>query len=387
MHRASVAARFDQGFSMSTETDLYQLLEVERTADGATLKASYRRLAMKFHPDRNPGNAEAENRFKAISAAYECLKDPNKRAAYDRYGHAAFERGMGGGGGGQGDFGDLGDIFETIFGSAFGGGAGRTRARRGADLRYDLHVELDEAFHGKSCEIEVEVATTCEPCAGSGATPGTSAKRCDKCNGHGKVRAQQGMFVIERPCHACHGRGEKLESPCRACGGEGRVDKVSKLAVDIPPGVDNGTRIRLTGKGEAGPQGAPPGDLYIFLHVKPHPVFEREGTALFTRVPISFTTAALGETIEIPGLDGVAHAIDIPAGIQSGRQLRKRGAGMPVLQGRGRGDLVVEVTVETPTGLSARQKELLREFRETETGDECPESRGFFERIKGAFSG
>ena len=201
------------------------------------------------------------------------------------------------------------------------------------------------------------------------------------------MRVQQGLFVIERPCHQCNGRGEILESPCKVCGGEGRVDKLNKLNVDIPPGVDSGTRIRLTGKGEAGPQGAPPGDLYIFISVKPHGVFQREGTALFTRVPISFTSAALGTTIDIPGLDGVAHSIEIPAGIQSGRQLRKRGAGMPVLQGRGRGDLVVEIIVETPSKLSARQKELLREFRETETGDECPDSQGFFARLKGAFSG
>ena len=374
----------------TTDTDFYTLLEITREADGATIKSSYRKLAMKYHPDRNRGDGEAETRFKLISAAYEVLKDPQKRAAYDRFGHEAFQRGMSGGGGQQagGDFGDLGDIFETIFGSAFGGGGGgRARARRGADLRYDLAVDLDHAFHGKAVEIEVEVAAACEPCGGSGASPGTSAQRCPKCQGHGKLRVQQGLFVIERPCHQCHGRGEILESPCKHCGGEGRVDKVNKLNVDIPPGVDNGTRIRLTGKGEAGPQGAPPGDLYIFISVKPHGVFQREGTALFTRVPISFTSAALGTTIEIPGLDGVAHSIEIPAGIQSGRQLRKRGAGMPVLQGRGRGDLVVEIVVETPSKLTARQKELLREFRDTETGDECPDSQGFFKRLKGAFSG
>ncbi len=372
----------------TTDTDFYTILEIARDADGATIKSSYRKLAMKYHPDRNRGDGEAETRFKLISAAYEVLKDPQKRAAYDRYGHEAFQRGMSGGGQqAGGDFGDLGDIFETIFGSAFGGGGGRARARRGADLRYDLQVDLDHAFHGKAVEIQVEVSSACDPCSGTGASPGTSAQRCPKCQGHGKLRVQQGLFVIERPCHQCHGRGEILESPCKVCGGEGRVDKLNKLNVDIPPGVDNGTRIRLTGKGEAGPMGAPPGDLYIFIAVKPHPVFEREGTALFTRVPISFTSAALGTTIEIPGLDGLAHSIEIPAGIQSGRQLRKRGSGMPVLQGRGRGDLVVEVMVETPTKLSARQKELLREFRDTETGDECPESQGFFQRLKGALSG
>lgn len=373
---------------MSGEADLYELLGVDRGADGGTIKSAYRKLAMKYHPDRNPGDAEAEARFKAISAAYDILKDDQKRAAYDRYGHAAFQNGGAGPGGmGGQDFSDLGDIFETIFGSAFGGaaGGGRARARRGADLRYDMQVSLEDAFHGKSTDIEVEVSTACSTCSGSGAEPGTSSRRCELCHGAGKVRAKQGFFVIERPCPTCSGSGEVLEAPCRACRGEGRSDTMQTLQVDIPAGVDTGTRIRLSGKGEAGPRGAPAGDLYIFVHVKPHSVFEREGTALFTRVPISFTTAALGDTIEIPGLDGETHAIDIPAGIQSGKQLRKRGAGMPVLQGRGRGDLVVEVQVETPTRLTSRQKEILCEFRETETGEECPQSRGFFDKLKDAF--
>ena len=377
----------------AAEIDFYTLLEVERGADGAAIKSAYRKLAMRWHPDKNPGDAEAEARFKAISVAYDCLKDEQKRAAYDRYGHAAYTQGMAGGGGpggpgGGAEFGDLNDIFETIFGSAFGGGGGgRGRARRGADLRYDLEITLDEAFHGKSTEIEVDVAATCGDCRGSGAEPGTSTRRCGHCHGHGKVRAQQGLFVIERPCSRCHGRGEVLEKACTTCRGEGRVDQERRLTVEVPPGVDNGTRIRLSGKGEAGPQGAPPGDLYIFIHLKKHAVFEREGTALFTRIPVSFTSAALGDVLEIPGIDGEVHQIELPAGIQSGRQLRKRGAGMPVLQGRGRGDLVVEVLVETPTRLTARQKELLREFRDTETGDECPESRGFFDRLKDAFGG
>ena len=369
---------------MSTTVDFYELLEVQRDCDGATLKSSYRKLAMKYHPDRNPGDPEAEAKFKAISVAYDCLKDPQKRAAYDRYGHEAFTQGMGGGGGrGQADFGDIGDIFESIFGGGFGGGgAGRQRARRGADLRYDMEITLDEAFAGKQTEITVEVAQGCEPCGGSGAQPGTGTRRCSMCGGHGKVRAQQGFFVVERTCPTCGGRGEVIEEPCRNCGGEGRVDEEQTLQVTIPPGVDTGTRIRLAGKGEAGPFGSPAGDLYIFLHVARHPVFEREGTTLVSRVPITFTTAALGGQVTIPGIDGAEIAIDIPAGIQSGKQLRKRGAGMPVLQGRGRGDLVVEIGVETPTKLSARQKELLRELQETETGDECPQSKGFFDRIK-----
>ena len=372
---------------MSAEIDFYELLEVERTADDKTLKSAYRKLAMKFHPDKNPGCAESEARFKQINEAYACLSDPQKRAAYDRYGHAAFQQGGAGGGGfggGEG-FSDIGDIFETIFGNAFGGG-GRQQARRGADLRYDMEIGLDEAFHGKTATIEIEVSTACDPCGGSGATPGTGTRRCNLCGGHGKVRAQQGFFMVERTCPTCHGRGEVIESPCRSCGGEGRVDKPQTVEVQIPPGVDTGTRIRLSGKGEAGPFGAPAGDLYIFIHTKRHAVFERDGTTLLTRVPISFTTAALGGEIEIPGLDGARHAITIPAGIQSGKQLRQRGAGMPVLQGRGRGDLIIEIMVETPTRLTARQKELLRELQATETGEECPQSRGFFDRIKDAWS-
>ena len=368
----------------SAEIDFYELLEVSRDADDRTIKSAYRKLAMQYHPDKNPGCAESEARFKAISVAYDCLKDPQKRAAYDRFGHAAFQNGGPGGGHPGADFGDLGDIFETIFGSAFGGG-GRQQPRRGADLRYDMEVTLEEAFHGKSSEIEIEVSQACDTCNGSGATPGTSTRGCKLCGGYGKVRAKQGFFVVERPCQNCHGRGEVLESPCRDCGGEGRVDKPQALKVEIPAGVDTGTRIRLSGKGEAGPRGAPPGDLYIFIHVKPHSVFQRDGTTLGTRVPISFTTAALGGCVKIPDLNGETNTIDIPAGIQSGKQLRQRGAGMPILQGRGRGDLVVEIQVETPTRLSKAQRDLLEQFRDTETGDECPESKGFFDRLKGVF--
>ena len=370
---------------MSAEIDFYELLEVERTADEKVLKSAYRRLAMRFHPDKNPGDAAAETKFKQINEAYACLSDAQKRAAYDRFGHAAFQQGgAGASGGGGAEFGDLGDIFETIFGNAFGGG--RQQARRGADLRYDMEISLEDAWTGKTTEIAVEVSQKCEPCAGSGATPGTSARRCNMCGGQGKVRAQQGFFMVERACPTCHGRGEVIESPCRHCRGEGRVDTPQRLEVQVPPGVDNGTRIRLSGKGEAGPNGAPAGDLYIFIHVARHAMFEREGTTLMTRAPISFTTAALGGSIELPGLDGSRHTIEIPAGIQSGKQLRKRGAGMPVLQGRGSGDLVVEIQVEPPTKLNASQRELLREFQGTETGDECPQSKGFFNRIKDAWN-
>ena len=379
---------------MATTKTYYETLGVARDAEGATLKSAYRKLAMKYHPDRNPGDPVAEAEFKACAEAYEVLKDPQKRAAYDRYGHDAFTQGMSGGagpggfGGGQGDFGDIGDIFETIFGSAFGGGGrggARQQNRRGADLRYDMEITLDEAFHGKSTQIEIEVSTACETCDGTGATPGTSERTCTMCHGRGAVRAKQGPFVVERPCPSCNGRGVVLEDPCKDCKGEGCVDTVQTLEVEIPPGVDTGTRIRLAGKGEAGPRGAPAGDLYIFIHVKRHAVFEREGTTLATRVPITFTTAALGGSVDIPDLDGNINTLDIPVGIQSGKQLRVRGAGMPVLQGRGRGDLVVEIKVETPTKLSRAQKEILEQFRETETGEECPESRGFFSKLKDAF--
>ena len=374
----------------TTEIDYYEQLGIARDADGATIKSAYRKLAMKFHPDRNQGCKDNEDKFKAVSEAYECLKDPQKRAAYDRFGHAAYKQGMNGGGSGGGhpgaDFGDIGDIFETIFGSAFGG-RGRAQARRGADLRYDMEISLEEAFDGKSTEIEIEVSQSCETCHGSGATPGTQARSCNLCGGQGKVRAKQGFFVVERACPNCHGRGEVITSPCRDCRGEGVVDLPQKLEVNIPPGVDTGTRIRLSGKGEAGPNGAPAGDLYIFVHVKQHPIFVREGTTLATRVPISFTKAALGGSITIPGLDGDEVVMEIPAGIQSGKQLRHRGAGMPVLQGRGRGDMVVEIAVETPTKLSKEQRVLLEQFRELETGEECPESRGFFDKLKTAFGG
>ncbi|WOE74146.1 molecular chaperone DnaJ [Alterisphingorhabdus coralli] len=367
---------------MAADTEFYDLLGVASNASDQELKSAYRKKAMQYHPDRNPGDAEAEAKFKALGEAYECLKDPQKRAAYDQYGKAAFEGGMGGGPGGPGGFSDIGDIFDTIFGGGGFGGQQRRGPARGADLRYDMEISLEDAFHGKSTEIDIDVSVVCDTCGGTGAEPGTSTRMCNLCSGTGKIRAQQGFFVVERTCPNCHGRGEVIESPCRTCGGEGRIDKTQTLKVDIPPGVDNGTRIRLSGKGEAGPHGASPGDLYIFIHIAKHALFEREGTALFTQVPISITTAALGGEIRIPGLDGDESVIRIPAGIQSGKQLHQRGAGMPVLQGRGRGDLVVQIDVETPTRLSSRQKELLREFQETETGDESPQSKGFFNRVK-----
>jgi molecular chaperone DnaJ len=376
---------------MTTEIDYYELLECDRGADDATIKMAYRKLAMKYHPDRNAGCKEHEAKFKAISEAYDVLKDPQKRAAYDRFGHAAFKGGPGGFGGGAGgdDFAGFSDIFENIFGEFMGGGrgGGRSGSRRGADLRYDMEISLEEAFHGKSSDITIDVSAACDACAGSGARPGTAAKGCGTCGGHGKVRAQQGFFVVERTCPACHGAGQVIADPCPTCRGDGRVEKTKTLTVNIPPGVDEGTRVRLTGEGEAGARGAAPGDLYIFLHVTRHAIFEREGTTLFARAPISFTTAALGGEIVIPGPDGEHHSIRIAPGTQSGREVRQRGAGMPVLQGRGRGDLVIRIEVETPTSLSARQRELLEEFRAIETGAESPQSSGFFAKVKKAVGG
>ncbi|WP_394648883.1 molecular chaperone DnaJ [uncultured Sphingomonas sp.] len=372
-----------------TEIDYYELLECERTADAGTIKSSYRKLAMKYHPDKNAGCKDSEAKFKAVSEAYDCLKDPQKRAAYDRFGHAAFRNGGMGGGHQAQDFGGFSDIFESVFGEFMGGqrGGGRQQTRRGADLRYDMEITLEEAFHGKETEITVDISAPCDTCHGTGSKPGTHAHTCQHCHGHGKVRAQQGFFVVERACPVCHGTGQVITDPCADCRGEGRVEKTKTLAVSIPPGVDEGTRVRLTGEGEAGARGAPAGDLYIFLHIKRHAIFEREGTTLFARAPISFTTAALGGVMSIPGLDGNRHEVKIPAGIQSGKQLKQRGAGMPVLQGRGHGDLVIQIEVETPTRLSTRQRALLEEFRETETGEECPQSQGFFSRLKSAIAG
>ena len=376
---------------MTTEVDYYELLECSRDADEATLKAQYRKLAMKYHPDKHGGCKEHEAKFKAVSEAYDCLKDPQKRAAYDRFGHAAFKQGGGGGGfgGGGADFSGFSDIFESVFGEFMGGGrgGGGRQVRRGADLRYDMEIALDEAFTGKATEITVDVSAVCDTCSGSGATPGTGARACALCNGAGKVRSQQGPFVFERACPGCTGAGQVITDPCGRCRGEGRVDKTKTLQVNVPPGVDEGTRIRLTGEGEAGPRGAPPGDLYIFLHVKRHAVFSREGTTLHARAGVSFATAALGGEIELTGPDGETHRIRIAPGTQGGREVRQRGAGMPVLQGRGRGDLVVHIEVQTPTKLTARQRELFEALRETEVGAEGEDGGGIFARMKKAVGG
>ena len=372
------------------DTDYYELLQVSRDADDRTIKTAYRKLAMECHPDRNGGCPNAEAKFKAISEAYDCLKDPNKRAAYDRFGHAAFKNGGFGGNGGAGqDFGSFADIFDNIFGEFMNGGQAdrRSNALRGSDLRYDLEIKLEDAYNGREVELQVDTTARCEPCTGSGAKPGTAARTCTMCGGRGQVRARQGFFVVEQTCPTCRGVGEVIADPCPSCRGEGRVEKRKTLTVNIPAGVDEGTRIRLAGEGEAGVRGGPPGDLYIFIHLARHSVFQREGSTLFCRCPVSFTTAALGGCIEVPGLDRKKHQINIPAGIQSGKQLRQRGAGMPSINGRGFGDMVIQIEVETPTRLSARQRELLQAFRDTETGEECPASKSFFGKLKGLFEG
>jgi len=368
------------------ETDYYELLGVERSADDRTIKAAYRKLAMECHPDRKGGCKDSESKFKAINEAYDCLKDPQKRAAYDRFGHAAFRNGGDPFGGNGANFDGFSDIFSSIFGEFMDPRGQRQNAARGADLRYDLELTLDEAFAGKEAEIKIEALAECESCSGRGcASSANCAKTCTTCNGMGKVRAQQGFFVVERGCPTCRGSGEVIADPCQVCDGEGRAIKRRGLSVRIPAGVDEGTRIRVAGEGEAGIRGAASGDLYIFVHMKRHPIYGRDGTTLVAECPVSFTTAALGGTISLPGLDGAKIELKIPAGVQSGEQLRQRGAGMSVLNGRGRGDLVARILVETPTRMSAKQKKLLEEFRETETGDECPAAKSFFGRIREMF--
>lgn len=368
------------------EQDYYELLGVSRGADLHTIKSAYRTLAKECHPDKHNGCSEKEAHFKAISEAYDCLRDPQKRAAYDKFGKAAFQNG-GGDPFGAAGFEGFSDIFSTIFGDFMDRRGGQANPARGADLRYDLELSLEEAFHGKEALISVEALATCEGCGGGGCTDiENCARTCGTCGGAGRVRAQQGFFMVERGCPTCRGSGQVIADPCRSCEGEGRALRQRKLTVKIPAGVDEGTRIRVAGEGEAGIRNAPSGDLYIFVHMKRHPVYVREGTTLVAECPVSFTTAALGGTIELPGLDGQKVEIKIPAGVQSGEQLRHRGAGMSVLNGRGRGDMVARVLVETPTKLSKEQKKLLEEFRATETGDECPNAKNFFSRVKDYFA-
>lgn len=375
---------------MAAKRDYYEVLGVSRDIKADGLKSSYRKLAMQFHPDRNPGDAEAERKFKEIGEAYEVLKDDQKRAAYDKFGHAAFEGGRGGRGGF--DFSSaFTDVFDDLFGEFMGrggrGGPQGQRAARGQDLRFDMEITLEEAATGKDAEIRVPTSVTCEACDGNGAEPGSQPQTCTTCQGHGKVRAAQGFFTIERTCPTCNGQGRIIKDPCKACGGHGRIPKERTLSVRIPKGVEDGTRMRLVGEGEAGMRGGPNGDLYIFLALAPHAIFKREGTDLFCRVPVPFVTAALGGSIEVPTIDGGRDKVTLPEGTQSGRQFRIRRKGMPGLRGEGQGDLYVECVVETPVNLTKKQKELLRQFEAAATEQNQPESNGFFARVKEFWAG
>ena len=369
-----------------SKADYYETLGVSNGVDDKALKSAFRKKAMQFHPDRNPDNPDAEARFKEVNEAYEVLKDAEKRAAYDRYGHAAFEQGGMGQGFGN-DFGtSMHDIFEDIFGDMMGGGRGRSRGReRGADLRYNLEVTLEECFHGKAAEIEVPTSVTCGTCSGSGAKAGTAPKPCRTCGGMGKVRASQGFFTVERTCPSCHGRGEMIEDPCDSCGGVGRTTEDRTLSVNIPAGIEDGTRIRLSGEGEAGVRGGPSGDLYIFISQTPHDLFQRDGSDIFCKVPISMTTAILGGSFEVPVVGGGKTRVKVPEGTQSGKQFRLRGKGMPVLRSAQYGDMYIQVDVETPRKLTKRQKELISEFEQISHEDNHPDSSGFFARVKDFF--
>ncbi len=372
--------------------DYYETLGVARDADAAAVKQAFRKLAKLHHPDRNPGDEKAEQKFKQVNEAYEVMKDPQKRAAYDQYGHAAFDGGAGPGGmhGFSGDFSaSMSDIFDDLFGEFMGSrrGGPRTMRERGADLRYNLEISLREAYDGKSAQIRVPSSINCATCSGSGARPGTSPSACRTCGGGGKVRASQGFFTIERTCPACQGLGEMIEDPCRDCRGLGRVTKERTLSVTSPAGVEDGTRIRLANEGEAGLRGGPSGDLYIFLAIKPHEFFQRDGADIFTRVPIAMTVASLGGHIEVPMVNGARTRVKIPEGTQTGRQFRLKGKGMPVMQRKSAGDMYIQVEVETPKNLTRKQRDILKEFDQASSDSTSPESAGFFARVREFFEG
>ena len=380
--------------------DYYDVLGLKRGAGPDEIKKAYRRKAKELHPDRNSGNPNAEAQFKEANEAHDVLKDPEKKAAYDRFGHAAFDGGMGGGGGGspfgargagaqQADFASaFSDVFDDLFGGMSGRQAGgRQRATRGSDLRYNLRVTLEDAYSGKSETIQVPSSVACERCSGTGAEGGAEPSTCPTCSGMGKVRAQQGFFTVERTCPTCSGAGQIVKNPCTKCGGAGRVERDRQLSVNIPAGVETGTRIRLAGEGEAGLRGGPPGDLYIFIEVAEHPIFQRDGAHLFCEVPAPMTKAALGGEIEVPTIDGGRSRVKIPPGSQSGKRMRLRGKGMPALRGGAPGDMFIEIAVETPVSLSSRQKELLREFETLSEASNNPASDGFFARVKSFWDG
>ncbi len=376
------------------DKDFYNILDVARDADAAEIKKSYRKLAMKYHPDQNKDNPKAEEKFKEISEAYDILKDDQKRAAYDQYGSAAFDGSMGGrpGGGMGGGFGGGGfsDIFEDMFGDFMGGSGGRGRSNgpmRGSDLQYTMEMSLEDAYKGKEAKIKIPVNDECDGCGGSGAESGSSAQNCGTCNGAGRVRQQQGFFTIERACPTCHGEGSIIKNPCKKCGGAGRVKKSKTLKVKIPSGVETGRRIRLSGEGEAGIRGGGRGDLYVMINVKPHKLFQRDASNLYCRVPITVTRAALGGEVEVPTIEGTRASVKIPAGTQTGQQFRLRGKGMSMLRSDSRGDMFIEIFVETPVNLNKKQQELLRDLDKS-MGDgrsenkHSPESSGFFKKIR-----
>lgn len=367
-----------------SKRDYYEVLGVKRDADEAEIKKAYRRIAMKFHPDRNPDDKNAEEKFKEASEAYEILSDDQKRAAYDRMGHAAFEAGgMGGGGAGAG----FSDIFGDVFGDIFGGGSRRARGgpQRGSDLRYNLDVDLEEAVHGTTTRIRIPTLVACKPCDGSGAKPGSRPVSCKTCGGVGQVRMQQGFFTMQQACPACRGRGTIISDPCTTCRGHGRLEEEKTLSVKIPPGVDNGDRIRLAGEGEAGTEGGPSGDLYVQIAVRPHNIFERDGKNLYCEVPISFVDAALGGEIAVPTLDGKV-MLKVPEETQTGKQFRLRGKGVVPVRGGSAGDLICKVVVETPVKLSKQQKDILRQFQASADGSHhSPKKSSWFDGVKSFF--
>ncbi|AIL12294.1 molecular chaperone DnaJ [Candidatus Paracaedimonas acanthamoebae] len=386
---------------MTEKRDYYEMLGISKGASADDLKKAYRKLAMKYHPDRNQSDKEAERKFKEINEAYEILKDDQKRAAYDRYGHAAFDPAAGGFGGGARhggaspgfDFhfstggGGFSDIFEEVFSEFMGGGARQqgsaSSAQRGSDLRYNLKVSLEDAFKGAQITIKLNTPIKCDACEGHGAAKGTKPETCTTCRGRGAVRMQQGFFTVERTCTTCNGAGQIIKDPCKTCRGSGRKTGERKLSVAIPAGIEDGSRIRLAGEGESGLRGGPAGDLYVFVSIEPHRLFEREGADLYCKAPISFGTAALGGTLEVPTIDGNHVRVTIPEGTQSGRQFRLKSKGMSILRRSGRGDMIIQVSVETPVHLNKRQKELLKELDETmKKGDHTPENDKFMTKVK-----
>jgi len=363
--------------------DFYETLGIDRGADAGTIKKAYRKLAMQYHPDRNPGDEAAEQRFKEISEAYDVLSDDQKRAAYDRYGHAAFANGADGAQARGFDAETFSDIFDQFFGDMMGGRARqRSSARRGSDLRYNLEITLEDAFRGKTETVTVPTSQTCPDCTGSGAAAGSEPEICPSCSGAGKVRASQGFFIVERSCPGCKGAGRIISDPCRSCRGMGRVQAEKELSVRIPAGVDDGTRIRLAGEGEAGFRGGPTGDLYIFISIAPHEFFERDATTVFCEVPLRMTTAILGGEIEVPTLEGKRAKVRVPEGTQSGRRFRLKGKGMPQLDSSVRGDMIIETHIETPVNLSRSQKDMVRALAEELDEDHSPKSSGFFGKVK-----